>query len=605
MSSNLQDSSEVISSSRPKPPFDLYTLLDKGSGIIKNLDEVSAECDKLDALRDRLATGRFHLAVLGQFKRGKSTFLNALLGEAILPTSAIPLTAIPTFILPGNERHVNVSYADTRPPDQCVTGKAEDAAEFLRRYVTEEGNPKNRLGVDQVEVRHPAAILRRGVVLIDTPGIGSTFRHNTEATLNFLPQCDAALFMVSADPPLTEVEVEFLKQVRSKIPRLFFILNKIDYLAGDEQGEVLTFFRKVLREQAGIMDDATIFPISARLGLDARKRGDDGLWTRSGLAEVERYLTDFLADEKMAVMREAISRKAGDILADVLMRVRLAVRSLQMPIEDIEERLKIFELKLAEIERERCAAVDLLAGDKKRILGFLEEHAGWIKGKARVYLEGMIKETMAKSPPEEVSEEPIRDALAAAIPGYFEHALGQAVEVFKKRLDDTLAPHQRRAHALIESIRRNAAELFDVPYYAPEDARVLEVAQEPYWITYKWDATIFPVPEKLIDRLVSEEKRRRRIMNRLMQQVDALLVRNVENVRWPMYQSLNQAFLSFGSDLDQRLAETTAATHGAIKAAMKKRSEHAEAAEETVLRAETTLNALEEIRAALEHSITA
>ena len=87
----------------------------------------------------------------------------------------------------------------------------------------------------QVEISHPAAILKHGVVLIDTPGIGSTFTHNTEATLNFLPQCDAALFVVSADPPLTEVEAEFLKEVRSRVSRLFFIFNKVDYLNEQEK----------------------------------------------------------------------------------------------------------------------------------------------------------------------------------------------------------------------------------------------------------------------------------------------------------------------------------------------------------------------------------
>ena len=84
------------------------------------------------------------------------------------------------------------------------------------------------------------------MVLIDTPGIGSTFRHNTQATLNFLPQCDAALFLVSADPPLTEVEVEFLKEVRTKVTHLFFILNKVDYLTPAEQQVALSFLKKLI-----------------------------------------------------------------------------------------------------------------------------------------------------------------------------------------------------------------------------------------------------------------------------------------------------------------------------------------------------------------------
>ena len=89
-------------------------------------------------------------------------------------------------------------------------------------FVTENSNPKNLKGVLQVEITHPAAILR-DVVLIDTPGIGSTYRHNTEATMNFLPQCDAALFVISADPPIMEVEVTFLKEIRSRAAQVFLV----------------------------------------------------------------------------------------------------------------------------------------------------------------------------------------------------------------------------------------------------------------------------------------------------------------------------------------------------------------------------------------------
>ncbi|MDN5344604.1 MAG: hypothetical protein PWQ18_715 [Clostridia bacterium] len=105
--------------------------------------------------------------------------------------------------------------------------------------------------LSQVEVFYPSPLLSKGVVLIDTPGIGSTFRHNTEATLNFLPQCDAALFLVSADPPITEVEVEFLKAVRSRVTHLFFILNKVDYLNLEQNQNTvqgITRFRSLTEE---------------------------------------------------------------------------------------------------------------------------------------------------------------------------------------------------------------------------------------------------------------------------------------------------------------------------------------------------------------------
>ncbi len=197
-------------------------LLDEAIQKVEDLgQEFLADRDGLRSLRNRFEEGRFHLAVLGQFKRGKSTLLNALLGHTLLPTSVVPLTAIPTFVQYGSDLRICVQYRNGKPAKEFAGKPLEEALKILEGFVTEECNPKNRLGVAQVDILHPAPILQNGVVLIDTPGVGSTFTHNTRATLNFLPQCDAALFVVSADPPLTEVETEFLKVVKSKVDRLF------------------------------------------------------------------------------------------------------------------------------------------------------------------------------------------------------------------------------------------------------------------------------------------------------------------------------------------------------------------------------------------------
>ena len=151
-----------------------------------------ADAAMLTELKDRLASGQFHLAVLGQFKRGKSTLLNALLGQNVLPTAVVPLTAIPTWIRYGHALRAQVQFTSTAAPEEFATTDPLDLCRFLTKFVTESGNPHNRLGVARVEVFHPAEILKNGVVFIDTPGIGSTLRHNTETTLHFLPQCDAA-----------------------------------------------------------------------------------------------------------------------------------------------------------------------------------------------------------------------------------------------------------------------------------------------------------------------------------------------------------------------------------------------------------------------------
>ena len=335
---------ETLSCS-PDPAFrasmDFQLLLGEATTKVEDLGaDFIADKDRLLSLRSRLEQGRFHLAVLGQFKRGKSTLLNAFLGQKLLPTSVVPLTAIPTFLEYGPDVRIRVRYQDEKPVKEFTGKSIEEAITILQGFVTEEGNPKNRLGVMQVEILHPAPILEHGVVLIDTPGIGSTFTHNTESTLNFLPQCDAALFVVSADPPLTEVEAEFLKAVKSRVGRLFFIFNKVDYLNEQERDAALAFFKKMLDEKIGADEEYPIFCVSARRGLDAKLCGDSELWTQSGIREVENHLICFLASEKTNALREALGRKVRDVIEDVLLRLRLSIKSLQLPLEDLEERLR-------------------------------------------------------------------------------------------------------------------------------------------------------------------------------------------------------------------------------------------------------------------------
>ena len=190
---------------------------------------------RLRVLRRRLEHERLQLAVLGQFKRGKSTFINALLGAAVLPTGVIPLTAVATFIAWRRAPLVVVRFKGEARSEEFAVQTADEIRNVLFRFVAEEANPENRLGVERVDLFYPAGILADGTVIIDTPGVGSTLRHNTEAALQVLPECDAAFFVISADPPITEVELEYLRRLKSKTARVFFVLNKADYLRPDEQ----------------------------------------------------------------------------------------------------------------------------------------------------------------------------------------------------------------------------------------------------------------------------------------------------------------------------------------------------------------------------------
>lgn len=558
-----------VATSENATACDLPHLLNDAAVTLGSLGpDYDAHSESMRSLIGRLQERRFHLAVLGQFKRGKSTLLNALLGEEVLPASVIPLTAIPTFLLAGERRQARVIFNGAGSSIEKDAADARELNEFLAQYVTEEANPANSLGVSQVEVLHPAAILRQGVVLIDTPGIGSTHRHNTEATLNFIPQCDAALFVVSPDPPVTEVEIEFLREVRSRISRVFYVLTKADYLTESEKDKILRFLRGVLHDQAGVDTEAQVITVSARSGLEAKQSGEEEKWQKSGMREIEALLLEFLLHEKESALTEAIARKASDLIGEALLKLRLCVQSLRMPVEELEKRLQILGSRLNEADSQRTAEKDLLEGDRKRMAALLEEQAEQLRRKARKRFVQVAQNALEEH---RLNVEAAQDALAEVIPGFFEHEIGEMSRTFENQVRDALDRHRQRTDALIESIRRTAADLFEIPYQPLASRDGFEVKRHPYWVTHHWPVSLGVLPEGFWDRLLPYGVRKSRACKRIRERIEVLVAENVENVRWPTLQNLEKSFRDFGSALDARLEEAVSATKGAIEAAYQKR----------------------------------
>lgn len=516
------------------------------------IDEIAARAEEL---AHRLEGGRVHLAVLGQFKRGKSTILNALLGEPVLPSSVVPLTALPTLLKPGPRRRLEVAFVDGRPPEVAEAETGEELQARLSMYVTESANPANVLNVAHVDVYHPAPLLASGIVLIDTPGIGSTFRHNTEATLNFLPQCDAALFVVSADPPMTEVEAEFLAKVAERVPRLFFVLNKADYLDAGERAEALEFLSQVLGEHlsGGVPE---VLCISAKRGLEARSRGADDEWRESGCAELEQALQRFADEEVHAVLAAAVKLRLDALLSEIGSQLALQRRLASMPLEEIDQRAELFRQAVEAATRQRQTAQDLLAGDRRRLLERLEAEAA----AARERVSGALRDALARRQ----SDERIEDVLEREIPILFEHELGVVTEAVRSLSEQALNDHQARANELVKTVREAASGVFGVQLAAPQASEAFEMKREPYWVQHAWQLSLHVPPPSHLEALLPAGLRERRERAREQTAIDQVVVNNIENLRWALYQNLNDMFLIYGARLDRMLAEATEAIERAL-----------------------------------------
>jgi GTP-binding protein EngB required for normal cell division len=249
-----------------------------------------AAVERCQELLVQLAEDRFNLAVVGQFKRGKSTLMNALIGRDLLPTGLLPLTSAITTLCYGPKERV-VLRRKGWSWDQDVP------LAQLGEYITERGNPGNERGLMEARVELPVPFLRRGLHFIDTPGIGSARHENTTTTYAFLPQMAAVIFVTSVEAPLSEAEEGFLLDIRAQVRRLFIVVNKLDLLAATEHEEVLGYIQAHVEQLLGT--EAThLYPLSARHGLVAKLRHDGVGLPHSGLAPFEQALATFLAEEQ-------------------------------------------------------------------------------------------------------------------------------------------------------------------------------------------------------------------------------------------------------------------------------------------------------------------
>lgn len=242
------------------------------------------------ALVVQLAEDRFNLAVVGQFKRGKSSLMNAVLGRNLLPTGLLPLTSAITTLCYGSKERVMLNR-------KGFAWEQEVPLAQLEAYITERGNPGNEKGLVEARVEMPLPFLRRGLHFIDTPGIGSARHENTATTYAFLPQMNAVIFVTSVEAPLSEAEEGFLIDIRGQVRQLFVVVNKIDVLGDTDREEVLGYIHARVEQLLGT-GNAHLSPLSARDGLIAKLNHDDTGIHLSGLAPFEQTLTKFLSEEQ-------------------------------------------------------------------------------------------------------------------------------------------------------------------------------------------------------------------------------------------------------------------------------------------------------------------
>lgn len=276
-------------------------LNEKIDAVLSLPQEVVAEESRaeLHRLKQAIQQDVFSIVVLGEFSRGKSTFVNALMGEPLLPMDVLPETAVIQVLHYAEKPGVEIVYRNG------VVKQGEADRDFLKRFSVR-AQQDAADDVEYLRIGYPSSFLQYQVVVVDTPGVSDMDEQRAEVTYGFLPQADMVLFLLDASSPLKKTEKEFLEKrvLPQGIRKIVFLANKFDHLDEEEvdEEEYLDKLRMRLKKAFGGdegqpgLRDIELFPLSA---WQALKGG--AAEKCSGMAELRAYLDQAAEGQRMTI----------------------------------------------------------------------------------------------------------------------------------------------------------------------------------------------------------------------------------------------------------------------------------------------------------------
>jgi GTP-binding protein EngB required for normal cell division len=360
--------------------------------------------------------GLVDAAVLGQFKSGKSSLLNALLGGPLFPVGALPATAVITRASAGPAIAARA---------RLVSGEViEVAPGQVADYVTEEGNPGNVRQVAEVDLFTPAMAQLPGLRLVDTPGLGSVHAHNTEATRAWMPNVAAALVAVSAERPLSEQDLALFTEARRVAARVVAVLTKVDLLSEEDLPRVKGFLEARLHQ--AFRERVEVLPFSTRQD------------TQRWVSQLREAVLRPLAEDVAGTRRAALKRKLMSLLDSCRAYLEVGLKAAER----------------ADADRERLRAAVLNESVSKGLIkDELAQAERWAREGMRASFE---KRLFPRRGPVEAS---ISEALAVEVNGWV-GSLAERSRKFEEwmasRLREELRPLSEEASKVAEGLMSEA-----------------------------------------------------------------------------------------------------------------------------------------------------
>lgn len=366
---------------------ELAGLMDEASGVIQDLS-MKKFAERLRQLCEKTNNDSFRIQVVGTFKNGKSTFINALLGEDILPSRTLPCTAVVNEIKYGDQKRAVLHFRNPLP-EKLIDTIPEATLAHMRKhgmkdippmeieydriwdYVTIpiDGDPEEIAAASpylSVELFYPSPLLREGVEIVDSPGFNEA-EERTQCTLEYLEKADAVIFLLDATKVCAKDEMETITDIL--LPKgfkdIFFVTNMFDRVPQRDREEVKRF---TIGRLAHLTTNKVYF-ISALQGLEGKINSNSELYASSGMGPFEQRLTEFLTKDKGRIKLVQPARELSNILSrEALYRtiptirqqletsqdeLRAKYNTIKPQLDELQEQ-KLQMKKQTELQIERC-----------------------------------------------------------------------------------------------------------------------------------------------------------------------------------------------------------------------------------------------------------
>ncbi len=522
---------------------DLGVLLE----ISASIHAVSLQ-KEIEELSGKLEGGRFYLVVIGLFKRGKSSLINALLGQELAPVAVTPLTSAITFFEYDAQTSARIYLNDERNFPVAINE--------IAGYIAEEYNPGNKKNVRYLKVFCNNPILKK-MIIVDTPGLGSLFDHNTNTTMDFLPRIDAALFVLGADLPVSKADVEFLTEVNNMIPKVLFVLNKSDLLASEDLEKITDYNRKMLKTVYGNGNkDIEIIPVSVRDYFIKRDASDN----RNPDPGNIRLLNDKI-EQSIVVSRDEILVHKGATrlyaLADELSAL-LKVKSdtLQMPLNELEYKRKAMQ-----------SSIDFLMAGKEDFTAVINNRIKQLQDKITETAENKRKELLALCNKLLVDQaddswdqikasdaDTFSDQLYKQVLQGYEALKSNLEESVKEEFSQIIVQYSRQSQSFLNQLVIRMKELLGINIEDIISAFDLNVYTS-FYMKSDLKYTIPSFHKKAVYRIIPDWLLKRLIMKQILTNCQELINPNAGRIRSDIDYKVVESFRKFKYQFDQKLYE--------------------------------------------------